>query len=303
MTLLTRDCPMCGGRPARSAFPYETRFNNVVFSYLECSDCRSVFVDPIPDDKTFALMYAKDAYHDCHYADGVDKADQDHKAYSQSAKLLKGELLTGSLVLDYGCGLGGFLLALREEGLVPFGIEFDEGASAHAAHRAAAEVYSVEGFGRLAPKPRFDAIHLGDVLEHLPHPEETLHGLLELLKPGGILFVEGPVEKNASPVYFAATLFGAIKRQFKPTIGTTPPTHLFRVDSKVQREFLERIAPSAELVSWSVYETGWPYAEGGGTKRAIAAVAVALGGRRLFGATFGNRFCGLFRMSAGSFHV
>jgi hypothetical protein len=45
-----------------------------------------------------------------------------------------------------------------------------------------------------------------------------------------------------------------------------------------------------------VHETGWPYANGGALKRAIAGAAASLGGRKIFGVTFGNRFCGLFRL-------
>jgi hypothetical protein len=48
------------------------------------------------------------------------------------------------------------------------------------------------------------------------------------------------------------------------------------------------------LKHWQIYETGWPYASGGAIKRAIAALATALGGRRIFGSTFGNRFRGVF---------
>jgi len=137
---------------------------------------------------------------------------------------------------------------------------------------------------------------LGDVLEHLPDPASTLKNLLCYLKPGGVLFVEGPLEINPSPVYWAARTFGAFKRILRPgLVGSDAPTHLFRTGAKQQLAFFLLTEPRLELISWTVYETGWPYAEGGTVKRAIAGIALLIGGKHLFGTTFGNRFRGVFR--------
>ena len=55
---------------------------------------------------------------------------------------------------------------------------------------------------------RYDIIYMGDVLEHLPAPAATLRDLDGLLAPGGLFFVEGPLEDNVSLVYYSARLFG-----------------------------------------------------------------------------------------------
>ena len=285
----SRNCPLCGGREHGAAFPYATRFNTVRFNYLECGSCSSVFVDPVPDGQTFARMYAKGDSHDCHYE------GKGGGAYTESARLLKRFLPEGSLVLDYGCGTGAFLKALGAEGFVPFGVEFDKDAADFAGGNAGCAALSVDDFLTQANKPQFDAIHLGDVLEHLPDPAATLKQLLEYLKPGGVLFAEGPLEVNPSPVYWAARLFGAIKRMVRPDfIGGHAPTHLFRTNAKQQLAFFSRVEPRFDLKYWNVYETGWPYASGGLVKGAIARFAVGLSGRQLFGVTFGNRFRGVF---------
>lgn len=286
----SRNCPLCGGRSKGLAFPYATRFNNARFNYLKCGDCSSVFVDPVPDGQTFARMYAKAEYHDCHYE------GKEGGAYTESAILLKQYLPTGALVLDYGCGVGAFLKALRDQEFVPFGVEFDKDAAEFAGRNAAWEAMSVERFLTLPNKPKFDAIHLGDVLEHLPNPADTLKELLVYLKPGGIVFVEGPLEINPSPVYWVARLFGALKRVARPNfVAADSPTHLFRTGAKQQLAFFSRMEPNLVLKHWHVYETGWPYASGGLIKRAIAGLARGLGSKQLFGATFGNRFYGVFK--------
>ena len=289
----SRNCPLCNAKGSGVTFPYVTIFNAVQFDYLKCSACSSVFIDPVPDRQTFAKMYAKAAYHDCYYA------GSEGGPYSESANLLTNYLPVAAKVMDYGCGVGAFLKALAQERFTPFGVEFDEDAAQFASQNARCETASVDYFLALTDKPKFDAIHLGDVMEHLPDPISTIKQLLGYLKPGGLLFVEGPLEINASPVYWAARTFGALKRILRPDlVGSHAPTHLFRTGAKQQLEFFQRVDECLELKSWSVYETGWPYADAGGVKRAIARVAMLMGGKRLYGVTFGNRFRGVFRYKA-----
>ena len=283
-----RDCPICGGRPVGRSFPYATRFNDWNFGFLKCGNCKSVFVEPVPDESTFSRMYAKLAYHDRHYG---GREDAEHFEYSESVKLLMQHIEPGAAVLDYGCGRGGFLKALRSQGFVPVGVEFDQDAALFAADHTHCEVTSVEAFNSSSQVPRFEAIHLGDVLEHLPNPALILKHLLKLLKPGGVLFVEGPLETNPSPVFWAAKIFGNVKRLVKPTLlPDDPPTHLFRTNADAQKAFFARVNPSLSVRHWEVYETGWPYESGGFAKRSIAVFAIFMGRRSFAGATFGNRF-------------
>ena len=288
-----RTCPLCGGKSRGMAFPYRTKFNNIVFKYLRCSGCSSVFVDPIPDGQTVSRMYAKSNYHDCHY-DGKSR-----EAHLESVRLLSGYITPGSLVLDFGCGLGAFLKALATAGFVPYGVDFDQDAANFAGKNAGCETMTTEQFLARPDKDLFDAVYLGDVLEHLPDPAGTLRQLLTFLKSGGVLFCEGPLEIQQSLVYWAALLYGAIKRRARPRyFGENPPTHLFRTGAKQQLAFFRRVAPSLGLKEWQVYESGWPYINGGGVKRAIAKLAIWLGGRRFFGEVCGNRFRAIFVIGA-----
>jgi 2-polyprenyl-3-methyl-5-hydroxy-6-metoxy-1,4-benzoquinol methylase len=236
-------------------------------------------------------MYAKENYHDLHYK------DTEISEYSDSAALLKKNLSVGSKVLDYGCGTGEYLKALTKEGLIPFGVEFDENAAKFAAIQANCKTLSVNQFLALDVKPTFDAIHLGDVLVHLPDPMVTLKSLLGYLHPTGILFVEGPLERNPSPVYWAILFFGSVKKILRPRfMARHTPTHLFQTDAKQQLIFFKRTETKLDLLYWQVYETGWPYASGGVIKLAISGFAKLIGGKRMFGVIFGNRFRGIFKV-------
>ncbi len=289
-------CPLCkSSSTPKLEYPYATTYNKVCFSYIKCDGCGVVFVDPIPDKETFTKMYAKADYHDCYYQ------DKESGEYLASTKLLKQYLPEGASVLDYGCGIGEFLKELKKEGFVPYGVEFDKDAANSASQSAGCDVISVDDFQAQTVKPMFDAIHFGDVLEHLPDPAKTFKELLAYLKPSGILYVEGPLEINPSLVYWASRLFGAFRRLVRPTfVGQHPPNHLFRTGARQQLAFFFRVEPRLVLKYWKINETGWPYAEGGVVKRAIAGVAVRVGGKKLFGMTFGNRFRGVFTLPGTS---
>jgi len=286
-----RLCPLCDGKAAGTAFPYTFRFNAHDFEHVSCGSCGCVYVDPVPDAETFAKMYAKASYHDAHYIDRKDEG------YTQSAKLLRKFLPHGARVLDYGCGLGPFLNALTQEGLEGTGVEFDAEAVRYAAENTGRPVFTTAEFLSDSSMERYDAIYLCDVVAHLPEPVAILRSILRFLRPGGVLFVEGPLPTNPSLVYFAARLFGAMKRRFNPGASVeAPPTHLVLANAAQHRALFARTAPSLTILHWRIYETGWPYAEGGAIKRAIAALASALGGKSIGGIAFGNRFQAIYRL-------
>lgn len=289
MSDTVRSCPICNGQSNGVAFPFSIEFDGNNFDYHQCERCCSIFVNPVPNSDVFSKMYAKSEYHDTHYVD----CNQD--TYDESAMLLMRFAPRNALVLDYGCGIGSFLKATKACGFIPYGVEFDAHAARFAADNIGCTAVSVDTFFAQCDTTRFDVIHLGDVLEHLPNPAYVLDKLLDYLKPGGLLYVEGPLEINPSPVYWASALFGTIKHWLRPNfVGIGKPTHLFRVGAQQQLAFFLRIEPSFNLRYWQVYETGWPYISGNIIKRSIARIAIRIGGRNLFGSTFGNRFRGVF---------
>ncbi len=286
-----RPCPICGGRASRVAYPYDTYFNSKCFTYNLCGICKTVFVDPVPDQVTFSKMYAQQDYHDLFYQEDINLEE-----YRASAALLRKYLKGGGSVLDYGCGMGHFLIALREQGFKPFGVEFDPDVAKAAALRTNCEVVSVEDFMQSTVERPFDAIHLGDVLEHLPDPAHTLSQLLSYLKPNGLLYAQGPLERNASPVFWVRSLLGGIKRHIKPSLTAKhPPTHLYFTGYRQQLAFFSRVSSNLKLQHWEVFETGWPY-NTKGAKQQIAAFAKKLGGKTILNATFGNKFRGIFTL-------
>jgi len=286
-----RVCPLCGGGARKMTFPYAIQFSDQLFRYYSCNDCRTVFVNPLPDQQCIEKMYQKTHYHDIHYQ------DISASVYSKSVDLLCLYASSGSSVLDYGCGYGVFLREARFQGFHPIGIEIDPSAISAASKLSGCPVFSLDEFERRYSDQRFDVIHLGDVLEHLPDPFSALSNLLQWLKPSGLLYVEGPLEINPSPVYFASRFFGGVMHYFRPErIALGVPTHLFRTSASAQSAFFSNRFPGLRAEYWRVFETGWPYAQGPWLKRRISDVAQLLGGRQFLGINFGNRFAAVYRL-------
>jgi 2-polyprenyl-3-methyl-5-hydroxy-6-metoxy-1,4-benzoquinol methylase len=112
-------------------------------------------------------------------------------------------------ILDAGCGSGGNLALLSQFGTV-YGFEYDAEA------RAVAEALGV-------------AIGLFDVLEHLPHPVESLQALAARLAPGGAIVLTVP----ALPWLWGP--HDEVHNHFRRYTATTLQAHLAAAGLRVER--------------------------------------------------------------------
>jgi len=95
-------------------------------------------------------------------------------------------------LLDVGCGNGWFIAQMRDLGWDVLGLEPDALAAkqAHEQHGVAVHIGSLEEAG--LPDDSFDAITMHHVIEHVPHPNQTLRECARLLKPNGRLVIMTP---------------------------------------------------------------------------------------------------------------
>jgi SAM-dependent methyltransferase len=281
-------CILCNSENSFISFPYSITFNDSKFDYRLCQDCECVFVDPIPSEDDFKKIYQNESYHEEHYV-GDDLSE-----YKKSARLLSEFINPNqSNVLDYGCGYGHFLKTLSDIGFEALGLEFDQGACLKAEEYSGCSVKHISEFSYVSNK-NLQAIHLGDVLEHLPNPRQTLEQLINVLGKKGIIFIEGPLETNPSFVYWSSKVFGYIKKILTSKEQYGEPTHLIKVNERTQLNFILSLDPRIECLHWEVYETGWPYINNGFLRNIIAKFAIFFGGKRFFSLLMGNRFRGIF---------
>jgi 2-polyprenyl-3-methyl-5-hydroxy-6-metoxy-1,4-benzoquinol methylase len=99
-------------------------------------------------------------------------------------------------LLDVGAHAGRFMALAKREGWSVEGIEVNARTAAYAARRTSAPVHQV-GVGDLAiDGPRYSAVTVTDVLEHIPDPVSVLAALAHLVEPGGWVAIKVPSGRN-----------------------------------------------------------------------------------------------------------
>jgi 2-polyprenyl-3-methyl-5-hydroxy-6-metoxy-1,4-benzoquinol methylase len=95
-------------------------------------------------------------------------------------------------LLDVGAHVGRFMHLAQRAGWQVEGIELNPRTARHAVQRTAAVVHQVNAHTLVAAGPRYTAITLTDVLEHVPDPVRLLSTLRTLVEPGGWIAVKVP---------------------------------------------------------------------------------------------------------------
>jgi SAM-dependent methyltransferase len=195
-----RQCAACGGtdlRPhlrvagdmgAQGLIPTTDRFGTALSDIVRCADCGHMQLARMPGDAELESAYAGAASDD--YVD--EEAGQRETARRMLARIEAHAPRRGA-ILDLGCWVGFLLAEARERGWSEqVGIEPSQFASDYARERLGLDVRTDDLFTAPLPEQHFDAVVLGDVIEHLPRPGEALDRIAKLLRPGGVAWFALP---------------------------------------------------------------------------------------------------------------
>ncbi|MBM3393159.1 MAG: methyltransferase domain-containing protein [Betaproteobacteria bacterium] len=137
-----------------------------------------------------------------HYAERADafwEGTRDHDVSQNIEALLSHIKATPPFsVLDFGCGPGRDLLALRRRGHHAIGLEGAEPFVQMAREYSGCEVWQQDFLRLELPAARFDGVFANASLFHVPSAELplVLMALRETLKAGGVLFASNPRGNN-----------------------------------------------------------------------------------------------------------
>jgi SAM-dependent methyltransferase len=240
-------CPLCAcDKHRKSAF--SAFYQEIEFRYVECVRCGSLYCTPMPVPEILQQMYGPD--YESAFSEGTNANVEDPKEPHKCLEWLRNQR-TGTF-LDYGCGAGALLEEAAKVGWRPIGVELDSQVARRVEERTGFCVLTAEAAdgsgGHIA-----DVLHLGDVLEHLTEMENQMPRILRLIKPGGLLLAQGPLEGNFN-------LFGAccgLSRRLRPWHRTEmAPYHVLLATSKGQRLLFQRFGLSE--LEYRLHEVAWP---------------------------------------------
>jgi SAM-dependent methyltransferase len=137
----------------------------------------------------------------------ADAPDGEPYEWERRRALLLGEVRPEERVLDLGCGAGRFLVAVRDAGADPVGVEIAE-AAAERARATGIQVRLVEPDGTLPfGHGEFDLVWCSEVLEHIPDVGAMLFEVRRVLKRGGRLLLTVPYHGRLQAAAVALTRF------------------------------------------------------------------------------------------------
>jgi SAM-dependent methyltransferase len=219
---------------------------------VECNSCGVISMMPMPTDEQLATYYA--AYSQ---DDKVDLSRRVGSRYPGLRKLfhrLSGDVdprdfvqvPAGARVLDYGCGLAGYLCDFHDRGVVISGAEI-AGYVVEACRSNGFDVHKVDDFLHIPfADEEFDVVYLMQVFEHLRDPHGFMQELARILKSGGMLYLAVP---NAASIW--RKIFGD-----NWVSGWFAPFHLFHYN----RDALAKLAAQHGfdvVESWSSTPESW----------------------------------------------
>lgn len=207
------------------------------FDVIDCAWCEFKHVVPLPTEEELEKAYRHE-YYTQEKPLYLERHRQDlpwwSTVYTHRYEILEHHLPpTQRKILDIGSGPGFFLLNGKDRGWQVKGIEPSEQAALHS-KRMGLDVenifYSKESALTLG---RFDAVNMGEVLEHIPQPEDMLKLVYAQLNPGGLVCLIVPNDFNPFQVFLRDHM------GFKPW-WVAPPHHINYFDFKSLRILLER---------------------------------------------------------------
>jgi len=235
-TLLTpRSCPTCGATDA--ALELEKDHLRIV----RCRSCDLVYVNPTFDEAHYQSVYASQAYQDIVRDLGINSHDYRVLRFGAERVGMMSQFLRvppgrAPRFLDVGCSTGFVVEAAKNAGWQASGIDLNPSAIEFGRSRGLdLRTVALESTGFAAAS--FDAIGLFDVVEHLLDPAGTVQAAVNLLAPGGILFLYVPNYESASRL-----LMGANAHFIWPT------HHLNYYTPSTIRDFLLRQRLTPELI-------------------------------------------------------
>ncbi len=185
-TDLVQHLRVAGEMGDEGLIPTTDRFGTALADIVRCKACGHMQLEPMPADEVLESAYA-----DAASEDYVAETAGQRETARRILERVESHRPPGAL-LDLGCWVGFLLAEARERGWETTGVEPSAFASEFARVELGLDVRTEDLFTADLPPASFDAVVLGDVIEHLPRPGDALDRIATLLRPDGVLVMMLP---------------------------------------------------------------------------------------------------------------
>jgi SAM-dependent methyltransferase len=199
MSRLVEECAACGSRGLvphlkvkgetgeDGLAPTTKQFGTAMGDIVRCPTCTHGQLDRFPDDDELAAAYEVAASDDY-----VEEEAGQRASFAAVLERVERHVPKGAIA-DIGCWVGFLLAEARDRGWREcIGVEPSTFASTYARERLGLDVRQEGLLDADLPLGHFDAVCMGDVLEHLTDTDRALARMRELLAPGGVLVLAVP---------------------------------------------------------------------------------------------------------------
>jgi SAM-dependent methyltransferase len=192
-------CCCCGGERLSAHFavkanlsrdegliPTTSAFGTALSDIVRCQSCGHMQLEHMPADAELGELYGE--------AESMDYVDEEAGQRETARRVLDDieRHRSPGRLLDLGCWVGFLLSEAERRGWQSTGVEPSAFASRYARERLGLDVRTEDLFAAELEPGAYDAIFLGDVIEHLPRPGDALDRFAGLLAPGGVLAMALP---------------------------------------------------------------------------------------------------------------
>jgi SAM-dependent methyltransferase len=184
-------CPVCGSQRSMARFQArDPHYGNPGWWWeRECSECRSLFLDPMPTPSEISGFYPEEDYY-------AYRPASERSPLKQAMMTLLGcrpgtrepHFERPGRLLDFGCGAGDFMAQWRARGWDCHGVEVSERAIAAARARGLDVRRTIGEYAEAT----FEYVRANHSLEHVLDPPAIIREMYRVLKPGGTLFLGVP---------------------------------------------------------------------------------------------------------------
>jgi 2-polyprenyl-3-methyl-5-hydroxy-6-metoxy-1,4-benzoquinol methylase len=177
------NCSFCNGKLVN-------HLNAKDFKIIKCKNCGIALTEPQPILPKYELLDFHNesvSINNNRLKNLSDLPSMWQKLINFQVEMICNNVLIGGTVLEIGCGEGLLLEQISKRGYTVRGIE----PSTTGAKRAALRGINVstEYFKADMVLEKYDIVIMSHVLEHVESPNEILAGVVEILKPNGMLML------------------------------------------------------------------------------------------------------------------